>query len=177
MTEIRLATHEDLLAIDALRRAEQEAVGFLPLSRYEREVESRRRTLWVLSENGDVVAYLLWTRGWPVATVQQLVVRDDARRIQRATALVDRVRAEMLRQHRYGVTCRVRADLAAVLFWRALGFREVRREASGRRGPCIRFYQGIGPTLFDLGDYLRSAAPGMMQRRGFRLSRTEDPRK
>ena len=77
---IKAATKADLKELDSLRRKEQEAVGFLPMSRYEIEVERGKSTLLVMRDNGDMVGYLFWTRGSPVAAIQQVVVRSDARR-------------------------------------------------------------------------------------------------
>lgn len=156
--------------MDALRHADQEAVGFVPFSRWEREVERDYNTLLVMRENNDLVGYIFWTRGWPVAAIQQVVVRSDARRDERATALVDAAMKEMVTQYRYGATCRCRVNLEATAFWEALGFRVVRLEESGRRGPLIRYYKELAPALFDLGDYLRrpSFGAGAGQRKGFR---------
>lgn len=171
MAELLIATIADLKAIDSLRRGEQEAVGFLPMSRYEIEITRGRNTVMVLRENGDHVGFLYWTRGWPVATIQQIVIRGDARRIERGTALVDAACAEMAAQRRYGVTLRCRADLPAIEFWKALGFRAVRYENSGRRGPAVRFYREIQPALLDLGEYLRPFAVRGGMRQGFRTTK------
>ena len=166
------ASLEDLKAIDDLRRKDQESVGFIPMSRYEAEVERGRDTLLSAFENDDLVGFLFWTRGFPVATIQQVVIREDARRVERATALVSTALTEMKRQGRVGVTCRSRLNIPGIELWRALGWRELRREQSGRRGDLARFYYEISPALFDLAPYLR--APGYLpgQRQGFRRRRT-----
>lgn len=168
---IRAASVSDLKAIDALRRADQEAVGFLPMSRFVTEVEHAHRTLLTLIENNDIVGYAFWTRGWPIARIQQIVVRPDARREERATALVRWIENEAKTQHRYGLSCRCRLNLEAAHFWRSLGFREVRLEESGRRGPVLRFYKELFPALLDLGLYMPTPAFGTKQgqRQGFRV--------
>lgn len=159
---------QDLAAIDSLRRSEQEAVGFLPMSRYEREVSRGLSTLLLGLENDDPVAFAFWTRGFPVATVQQLVVREDARREQRASEMFAHCSQVAQDQGRYGITLRCRLDLPANEFWRAMGLREIREENSGRRGPLMRYYGELRPALFDLGDYLRLPGFSPGQRIGFR---------
>jgi len=162
------ASFEDIKAIDDLRRKDQESVGFIPLSRYEAEVERGRATLLSAFENDDLVGFLFWTRGFPIATIQQVVVREDARRMERATALVTTALTEMESQGRVGVTCRSRLNIPGIALWRALGWRELRREQGGKRGDLARFYHEIRPVLFDLAPYLRASGflPG--QRQGFR---------
>ncbi len=174
---VRKAQPADVPAIDSLRRAEQEAVGFLPQSRYEIEASRREPTLLVMLENGDYVGYLFWTPGWPVATIQQVVVRQDARRDERATRLVEAAEQAMLSMGRYGVTCRCRLNLEAINFWSALGYREVRIEESGRRGSLMRYWKELTPALFEVETYLRGPAFGKMakQRRGFRALPIDNP--
>lgn len=165
------ASLDDLLELDSLRRTEQESVGFIPMSKYEEEVERRKATVLTMRENGDMVGYLYWTRGFPVATIQQVVIRQDARRRERATSLVDAATQEMSEQGRAGVTCRCRVDLDAVAFWEACGFERIRLEDSGRRGPLIRFYKALSPSLLEPSLWLRGPEFGRLakQRRGFRV--------
>ena len=160
------ATLDDLRAIDDLRRKDQESVGFVPMSCYEAEINRGRQTLLVLTESGETVGYLYWTRGFPVASIQQVVVRQDARRRERATALVDAAVAAMKAQGRVGVTCRCRVNIEGIEFWRSLGWREVRLEQSGRRGPLLRFYRELSPPLFEIGVRAAGIPPG--HRKGFR---------
>jgi len=165
----------DLKEMDSLRRRNQEAVGFIPLSRYEDEIERSPTQVLTGWENGDMVAYLYWTRGIPVAPIQQLVVREDARRRDRGTAMVDAAIEHMLLDpRRYGATCRCRVDLEAVDFWQACGFKAVRLEESGRRGPCMRFFKELRPALFGLGLYLPFPTNLQSQRRGFRYTGVRD---
>lgn len=169
--EVGIAVAADLRELEALRRDEQEAVGFLPLSRYEAEVVAGRKTLITLRDNGDMTGFLFWTRGRPVATIQQIVVRPDARRHERATALVNEACRIMEAGGHAGVTCRCRVDLEAIAFWEAMGFEMIRLEESGRRGPLMRFYLSLQPSLLSPSEFLRSSAFGPLaqQRRGFRL--------
>ena len=164
-----LATQDDLAEMDALRRSEQEAVGFVPMSKWEWHIKHRPNTLITMRENGDMVGYIYWTAGLPVAAIQQLVIRSDARRFERGSALVAKAIKVMEHPARYGVTCRCRSDLEAILFWPAIGFEIVREEQSGRRGPVLRFYKELKPSLLPLGLYLPEKFKGGGQRQGFRL--------
>jgi len=166
---ISFATYDDLAEMDSLRRANQEVVGFVPMSKWEWHIGNRPRTLLIMRENDDMVGYLYWTAGLPVAAIQQLVVREDARRFERGTALVGSAVMAMEHPNRYGVTCRCRCDLEAVLFWEALGWEKIRLEESGRRGSLWRFYKSLKPALLDLGLYLPQKFTGGGQRKGFRL--------
>lgn len=167
------ASDQDLPAMDALRRANQESVGFIPMSKWEWEVKRELETLLILEENGDVIGYIYWLPGWPIATIQQVVTRNDARRREIGTALVNAAIERIKQIGRYGVMCRCRADLEAILFWPSVGFHQVRVESSGRRGPCIRFFQQLRPAVFgDLSAYLPETPIGMHKslRRGFRFT-------
>lgn len=173
---VRPATSADLRYIDSLRRHEQERVGFLPLSRYERETESQRGTLLVGVEGGDRVGFIFWTPGWPIARIQQLAIQDDARRMERGTALVQAVADRI--PHHNGLTCRCREDIEGREFWRALGFAEIRREPGGRRKiPLIRFYRELWPGLFDLQPSIPVSAALLGQRQGFRFHPRSERRK
>ena len=108
---VNFAVADDLKEMDSLRRANQEAVGFVPLSKLEWHVAHRPRTLIVLREGGELTGYIYWTPGIPVAHIQQLVVREDLRRWERGTALVNYALAAMNHPGRYGVRCRCRIDL------------------------------------------------------------------
>lgn len=163
---IQPATLGDLLYIDSLRRVEQECVGFIPMSRYEREITEHRKRLLVALEDGDRVGFVFWTEGWPVARIQQLVVQRDARRMDRGTALVEEVIRSI--PHHTGLTCRCREDIDGIEFWSALGWQNVGKESGGRRGvPLVRFYRKCWPSLFHAP--VISTPVIMAQRKGFRL--------
>ena len=168
--QIQPAKANDLRELDSLRRRSQEAVGFVPLARLEADSTRDAATLLTGWENGDMVAYLWWTRGRPVAAIQQLVVREDARRRERGLAMVAAAESAMTAPDRYGVACRCRLDLEATAFWEAAGFRRVRLEESGRRGPVVRYYRELRPALLDLGLYLPVHRVTGGGRRGFRLT-------
>jgi len=167
---IDIATLKDLKEMDSLRRANQEMVGFVPLSKWEWHISHRPTTLLVLREESEITGYLYWTPGHPVASIQQLVIREDLRRLDRGTMLVKAlIRLLFDAPSWYGVTCRCRADLEATIFWKILGFELIRVEQSGRRGPVLRYYKELKPTLLPLGIYLPEKFRGGGQRHGYRL--------
>lgn len=143
----------------------------MPLAKWEWVTQNRPMTMRVMRENGDMVGYIWWTPGLPVAAIQQLVIRGDARRWERGTEMVNTALRDMAHPGRYGVTCRCRIDLEGVEFWRALGFEEVRLEESGRRGPVMRFYRSLQPALLSLGPYLPLRTRIWGTRHGFRWTK------
>ena len=120
MTEVRKATLSDLKYVEHLRRLEGEAVGFIPYQRYEMEVDGRRGgSIYLAWENGDPVGFVYATHNRTGVThIQQVAVQEDARRMERATALVEAAQKE----RDWLVTLRCAADLEATHFWEALGF-------------------------------------------------------
>lgn len=167
---IRPAASADLRAIDALRRANAEAVGFVPLARWQEQLQRDARCLLTGWENADLVAYIYWTPGLPVAAIQQVVVREDARKSERGREIVTAA-AEIMQEdpQRFGVTCRCRVDLESTAFWEALGFVLCRLEnTGGRRGPAARYYKALRPALMDLGPYLPQRYQSWGSRTGFR---------
>ena len=93
MRTVSFAEYDDLSEMDALRRASQEAVGFVPMSKWEWHIQNRPTTLINMRDDGDMTGYIYWTPGLPVAAIQQLVVREDARRFERGKELVELVDA------------------------------------------------------------------------------------
>jgi N-acetylglutamate synthase-like GNAT family acetyltransferase len=120
VTLVRAATLDDIPYIDHLRKQESGAVGFIPLERYEMEVDGRRGgTILVAEENGQHVGFLYATHNRTGVThIQQVAIQEDARRLERATLLVETVQKE----RDWLVSLRVAADLEATHFWEALGF-------------------------------------------------------
>jgi hypothetical protein len=54
--------------------------------------------------------------------IEQICVRADARRMERALSLADAVEAEAKRRNSGRMRCRVAYDIEANLFWRAAGY-------------------------------------------------------
>ena len=116
---IRRATVEDITFIDHLRKQESEAVGFIPLVRYEMEIEGERHgSILVCEENSDMVGFIYATHGTDHTHIQQIVIQEDARRRERGLCLV----AAVTRPQDWLVSLRCADDLEAAHFWDALGF-------------------------------------------------------
>tara|TARA_Y100000310_G_scaffold119290_1_gene118033 strand:- start:1312 stop:1848 length:537 start_codon:yes stop_codon:yes gene_type:complete len=117
---IRPALLTDIPYIDHLRKREAEAVGFIPLQRYEMEIDGRRKgSVLVCLENEQHVGFLYATHNQAGVThIQQVAIQEDARRMERASALV----AAAQKDSDWLVSLRCAADLEATDFWEALGF-------------------------------------------------------
>jgi GNAT superfamily N-acetyltransferase len=131
-TETRLAVGSDWPYVEALRRREGDALGFIPKDRYLSVLEERPshgRNRWhyervlLASDDGEPTGFCY--AGFPrtgVAKLWQVCVQEDARRWHRALLLVGKVEAEARRRGMRSVEARVAADLDANLFWRAAGY-------------------------------------------------------
>src|SRR3990167_3943595 len=93
MTEIRRACLDDLKYLDSLRKKESESLGFIPMQRYEMEVNGERHgSLYLAWDNGDPTGFIYATHsGRGTSHIIQVAIQEDARRKERATALVDAV--------------------------------------------------------------------------------------
>jgi GNAT superfamily N-acetyltransferase len=130
-TTIRHAVLADLPAIEALRRADKDALGFVPKQKYEHIVNrtsDRGRERWkyewliVAEDNEDLTGFFLAGFHRDGAKGQQLCVRQDARRMERALMLVDFIEAEARRRGAPRIRHRVAADIEANFFWQAAGY-------------------------------------------------------
>ena len=117
-------------------------MGFIPLDRYQAELDGRRNgRLYIAEENGEQVGFAMATFG-DVGHIQQIAIREDARLAERGAALVSAVEAETLRRGVLQVGCRVADDLEARHFWSALGFQWVRRiDPQNTRRRTISYYR------------------------------------
>ncbi len=85
----------------------------------------RNFVAFICEKNLDPVGYILLTPGksaYSYAKIQQIAVREDARRLEYGTALLDVVRQFCETFGRKGVTLRCRQDLESNSFWKNLGF-------------------------------------------------------
>ena len=124
---VRNATFKDAAAIDHLQRTNSYAVGFIQQTIWDKYVFGGERNFFVVivEKNGDPVGYSLVTPGKGYGSfvrIQQIAVRDDARRLHYGSSLVEVVRQFCAEQGRAGAKLRCRQDLASNDFWRALGF-------------------------------------------------------
>ena len=149
---IRTATMDDLPFMRDLGRRMFDAIGFVPLSRYEKIIQGGgTATLNVAEANGDLVGFIYATHNTIGTKVQQCAVREDARRLQFATALVSSVTFP----NDTFVAARCAVDLESNVFWRALGFNELeRRDGGTRRGRVIaRYTKTVGGLFVPEGSF------------------------
>jgi GNAT superfamily N-acetyltransferase len=126
---VRNSNIKDLLFIDKLQKDNANAVGFIQRTVWDNYVFGGERNfvVFVCEKNNDPVGYILLTPGRTnnaYAKIQQIAVRDDARRLDYGSALIKVVRDFCETFNRAGVTLRCRTDLESNKFWRALGFEQ-----------------------------------------------------
>ena len=123
-TRIVRATLEDLKYLDALRKKNGEAVGFIPMQRYEMEVNGERHgSIYLSWDNGDPTGFVYATHsGRGTTHIQQIAVQEDARRMERASALLEAATADGEKRMSWLTSLRCADDLDANEFWAALGF-------------------------------------------------------
>jgi GNAT superfamily N-acetyltransferase len=130
-TTVRQARFDDLPAVEALRRADGDALGFVPKAKYEHitlKTSDRGRDRWkyewliVAEDNEEITGFFLAGFHRDGAKGQQLCVRQDARRMERALKLVDAVETEARKRGSLRIRHRVAADIEANFFWRAAGY-------------------------------------------------------
>lgn len=154
--EIIEATIPDIKYIDWLRGKESEAVGFIPKVRYEMEISGERGgDILLAKEDGDLVGFAYITYGTPYsAKIQQIAIQEDARRMDRATALLDEIATRARARGCAEIGCRCAQDLEANKFWLQLGFEQTSdamgksvysrgKEKLGRRGRHINIYRRL----------------------------------
>lgn len=124
---VRTATEADKLFIDKLQKDNSYAVGFIQATVWDKYVFGGERNfvVFICEKNDDMVGYVLLTPGrkaYSYAKIQQIAVREDARRLDYGSALIHVVRDFCNTFDRMGVTLRCRVDLESNHFWKALGF-------------------------------------------------------
>ena len=126
---VRTSTVKDMLLIDKLQKENSFAVGFIQKTVWENYVFGGERNfvVFIAECNNDPVGYVLITPGmasYRYAKIQQIAVRNDARRLHYGTALLDVCRQFCETFYRIGFTLRCRIDLESNNFWKALGFQK-----------------------------------------------------
>jgi len=124
---VRTATDKDKAFIDKLQKDNSYAVGFIQATVWDKYVFGGERNfvVFICEKNDDMVGYVLLTPGrkaYSYAKVQQIAVREDARRLDYGSALIAVVKDFCNTFDRMGVTLRCRVDLDSNHFWKALGF-------------------------------------------------------
>jgi GNAT superfamily N-acetyltransferase len=123
----RTSNANDRAFVDQLQKENSYAVGFIQKTIWDKYVWGGERNFVVLvcEKNLDPVGYILFTPGKGVgsyAKIQQIAVREDARRLEYGSLLLDCSRQFCEETGKRGFTLRCRTDLESNKFWKALGF-------------------------------------------------------
>jgi GNAT superfamily N-acetyltransferase len=134
---VRNAVAADATFIDKLQRENSYAVGFIQQTIWDKYVFGGERNFFVLmcEKNFDPVGYTLITPGrgpGSFVRIQQIAVRDDARRLDYGSALLAVLAEFCMENNRRGARLRCRQDLESNFFWQALGFQRYGVWAKGR---------------------------------------------
>ena len=126
---VRNSTELDLTFIDKLQKDNSHAIGFIQRTIWDKYVFGGERNfvVFICEKNNDCVGYVLLTPGRTFNTyakIQQIAVRQDARRLDYGSALLHVVKEFCETFQRIGVTLRCRTDLESNKFWKALGFHQ-----------------------------------------------------
>jgi len=123
---VRTSTVQDLMVLDKLQKDNSYAIGFVPKTYFEKAVWGGQKNAIVLicMANNDEVGYVYLTPGkyLSYAKIQQIAIRNDARRLKYGTALMDVCKQFCEKFGRIGFTLRCRQDLESNHFWASLGF-------------------------------------------------------
>lgn len=124
---VRNANYKDSSFIDKLQKENSFAVGFIQRTIWDKYVFGGERNFFVLmcEKNLDPVGYTLVTPGrksGDFVRIQQIAVRNDARRLHYGKALIEVIRSFCVLNERLGARLRCRKDLESNSFWEALGF-------------------------------------------------------
>mgnify|MGYP001593103459 CR=1 FL=1 len=167
---VRNAVIKDSSFIDKLQKENSYAVGFIQRTIWDKYVFGGERNFFVLlcEKNLDPVGYTLVTPGrksGDFVIIQQIAVRNDARRLQYGSMLIDVLRDFCIKFERLGAKLRCRKDLESNMFWEALGFSNYFIWKKGRRNHVgfkasndilhwqIKLNQAIGTFEFYSGKY------------------------
>jgi ribosomal protein S18 acetylase RimI-like enzyme len=125
---VRTSTKKDILLIDKLQKENSNSVGFIQKTVWDNYVFGGQRNfvVFICEANNEAVGYVLITPGkgaYKYAKIQQIAVRNDARRLYYGTALLDVCKQFCEKFDRIGFTLRCRQDLESNNFWKALGFK------------------------------------------------------
>lgn len=111
---------EALIACYESHRVDGHCLGWLPRSAYNARHEEGQ--IYTCHNNGDHVGHCMWQSHERIAKIFMTWVRPDARLILHGRALVDAIEKEAATRGCSLLSLWCAEDLAANLFWRALGF-------------------------------------------------------
>ena len=164
-TSIRAGRLEDFGYMDALRKKEGSALGFLPKDAYLSVLEKKRianrdrwkyQRVWVTEDNGDMTGFCYASFSGDPATIIQIVVQQDARRWHRAMMMENAVDAEARERGLTSIKCRVALDLESNNYWKAIGYVPVQTvvstwlnqcESKSKR-PIVVYHKDLGMPLW-----------------------------
>jgi hypothetical protein len=124
---VRTSIPKDWIFVDHIQKQNSYAIGFFPRSSFEKSIwgGGQNNVLLICEKNADPVGYLMFCPGrgaMTYAKMQQMVIRNDARRLDYGSALIFVAKDFATMFGLRGFTLRCRIDLDANHFWRALGF-------------------------------------------------------
>ncbi len=164
-TTLRDGASSDFAFIDALRKREGSALGFLPKDAYTSVLERRRvsnrdrwkyQRVWVTEDNGQLTGFCYASFSDDPATIIQIVVQEDARRWHRAMMMEAAVDEEARKRSLSSIKCRVAFDLESNWYWKAIGYVPIttvistwlnQKESKSRR-PIIVYQKDLGMPLW-----------------------------
>lgn len=118
--------------LDYLQRKNTHALGFLPYAALEEAIQ--RGHVLRAFENEEPCGYLIRGILRQETRILQIVVEDDARRIDHATALVEGLTALCNANRGHSISLHCAEDLPANLFWEAIGFSKVGKRLKNKTG-------------------------------------------
>ncbi len=132
---IQPATLYDLKYITSLANKESKAIGFIPKSAYEAAILGKKPSIhrwsdtcndkiFICSENGDPVGFVMMSYGRR-AKVNQICIQQDARLLERGSALLNAATGHGIKRHIFDYGCGCADDLESNVFWRVMGWRKV----------------------------------------------------
>lgn len=123
---------------EALAKRNSYCIGFVPRIRYKQSFDSDR--LLVATYNGDLSGFALYTVAKKILKIQQVIVQEDCRRLDHATALIAAAVRKAVTMGAGCIRLRCAIDLEANYFWQFLGLQllEVLHPKTARmRAICV----------------------------------------
>ncbi len=118
--------------LDYLQSKNTHALGFLPFVALDTAIAQGR--VLRAYENGEPCGYMIRGIFREETRILQIVVEDDARRIDHATALVEGLTALCNAKKGHHISLHCAEDLPANQFWEAIGFEQVGKRLKNKKG-------------------------------------------
>lgn len=125
-------------------RFDADKVGWMPTQAYSEATQQKR--LVICTNNSDKVGFVLWQISRGEMKIYQIWVRSDARLIEHGLALVSHVESIASTRGAYRMRAWVAEDLAANLFWAAMGFRKISWRWSPRKSSKRKHLLWVQPV-------------------------------